>query len=156
MKYKSVEHSFFSKIDQSGECWEWKASQYKFGYGAFYNGKKVTHAHIFSYEIHFGEIPKGLFILHSCDNPKCVNPDHLRAGTQKENVKDMIDRKRAKFGFKRKIQNNKVFCINGHDVTEAESLYKSKNGYTACKICRRSQANLFKEKLKVANSKPKK
>lgn len=56
--------------------------------------RKVLLAHRVSFQIHFGDIPDGLFICHKCDNPKCVNPSHLFAGTNKDNVQDMILKQR--------------------------------------------------------------
>jgi len=90
---------FWSKV-QKGEtendCWKWLGSTKK-KYGQFY----ITHsdwisAHRFSWTLHFGEIPHGMYICHSCDNPPCVNPKHLWVGTQKENIGDMIKKGRAK------------------------------------------------------------
>ena len=85
------------KIVESG-CWEWQAARYnnKHMYGSFsYNGKK-TLAHRASYVIYNGDIPNGLLVCHTCDNEKCVNPNHLFLGTQKDNMQDMISKNRSK------------------------------------------------------------
>src|SRR5271169_284510 len=74
-------------------CWEWVGSQDAHGYGLIFRGK-CTRAHRVAYEAYHGRIPKGLHILHGCDNPSCINPDHLRAGTQKENMADRDERGR--------------------------------------------------------------
>lgn len=89
--------SFYSKINigSDDECWEWAAYTDNDGYGRFsyyHQGKEVCKgAHRISYELRKGPIPKGMCICHKCNNPSCCNPDHLYAGTQKDNWKDMVD-----------------------------------------------------------------
>lgn len=86
---------FWDKVDTSGECWEWTAGCFKRGYGAFaYDDHRPGYAHRFSYELHHGPIPEGKVVRHTCDNPKCVNPDHLKVGTQRDNIMDAINRDR--------------------------------------------------------------
>ncbi len=77
------------KVDQPDKCWEWKACKLPpCGYGLLSDvkGKSPLRAHRVSWEIHNGPIPKGLHVLHNCDNPSCVNPAHLAVGTQKDNI----------------------------------------------------------------------
>lgn len=87
---------FLSKIsiDDSG-CWLWMAGKSRAGYGQMRINKKTIYAHRLSYEINKGDIPYGFCILHSCDNPACVNPEHLSIGTQKDNLQDMWRKKRG-------------------------------------------------------------
>lgn len=165
MKYKSVEHSFFSKIDQSKECWEWKASFLNNRYGAFYDGTRIVSAHRYSFELHNGEIPQGKVIMHSCDNTKCVNPDHLVLGTQKENIHDMIKKGRANYSgvviarkvrlsnieIERKARSQSQLCKYGHDLTKPNSLVirinrPNKSGY--CRACARISTRKYNERKK--------
>jgi len=69
-------------------CWLWTGYNRQDGYGAFSVGKGMPVAHRVSYELFIGPIPKGLHILHKCDNPSCVRPDHLSIGTHLDNMAD--------------------------------------------------------------------
>lgn len=89
---------FWSKILKTDSCWLWIGYTNGMGYGKFARGPFRYYAHRLSYEIENGEIPKGKFIRHSCDNPTCVNPGHLLIGTQQENMKDASIRKRMPTG----------------------------------------------------------
>ena len=75
-------------------CIEWTGSSESKGYGQIRIDGKLVKAHRFAWEIANGPIPAGMLVLHSCDNPRCVNPDHLRVGTHVDNMADMDARNR--------------------------------------------------------------
>ena len=99
MAYKAAPKTerFWAKVDKTESCWLWTASRQSFGYGTFMLTKgKFTRAHRFSWELHNGPVPKGLFVLHRCDVPSCINPDHLYLGTDRDNARDRRERGRWK------------------------------------------------------------
>ena len=89
---------FWSKVNKNAEngCWVFTGAKHDWGYGIFYVDEKrrLVRAHRFSYWLHFGPYPKDKFVLHKCDNPPCVNPDHLFLGTQLDNVRDCLSKSR--------------------------------------------------------------
>lgn len=91
------EERFWSQVDKSKECWEWVGYCKSNGYGDFSVGRKAVFAHRFSYELMYGPIPESMVICHLCDNPKCVRPDHLKLGTQHDNVHDCIKKGRRRY-----------------------------------------------------------
>jgi len=93
-------HRFWSKVGPapSSCCWKWTACKNKDGYGAFRLKYKLVLAHRVAYTLTKGEIPDGLIVRHTCDNPACCNPDHLILGTQADNMADRGERKRQSKG----------------------------------------------------------
>lgn len=84
---------FWQRIDCSGECWEWKPAK-PGAYGTFHG----FAAHRFAYTLIFGSIPPEMFVCHECDNPRCVNPAHLWAGTYQDNWDDCRSKWRHSHG----------------------------------------------------------
>ena len=95
-----LETRFWSFIDKTGDCWIFTGNRPGGRYGHIKNHGKTLLAHRVSYEIHFGPIPEGQCVCHSCDNPPCVRPDHLFLGSISDNRMDMIDKKRWGLGSK--------------------------------------------------------
>jgi hypothetical protein len=106
-RYGKTENPTFSEkfwgkvIDVGSEgCWEWIGSIVAFGYGSSWNPRleRSQPAHRVAWELTHGPIPDGIEVRHRCDNPPCVNPDHLELGTHAENMADMYQRNRAALG----------------------------------------------------------
>ena len=102
-----IEERFWRQTNKGGatECWNWTGAPNMWGYGQIrdMNGRygKKKLAHRISWNIHNGPIPNGMLVLHTCDNPLCVNPNHLWLGTHKDNNDDMMKKGRhSKGGYK--------------------------------------------------------
>lgn len=89
----------WTEVAGPNECWNWKGSRKKGWHGQWRNGLgQIELAHRAAWRIMKGEIPPGMFVLHRCDNPACMNPSHLFLGTQADNLKDMWAKGRARPG----------------------------------------------------------
>lgn len=114
---------FWEKVRKTDSCWIWTGST-SLGYGSCWDGVKIRKAHRFSYALHFGTIPDGLDICHSCDNPACVRPTHLFAGTVSDNMQDM-DRKGRRNAVRGSRQG--LSKLTEAQVIEMRALYASGN-----------------------------
>lgn len=88
--------NFMRRLKRNRRCLEWIGQRTSEGYGRF----RGRGAHIFAYQYWVGPIPQGLYVLHTCDNPACVLPAHLRVGTQAQNMREKAERGRARGGLR--------------------------------------------------------
>lgn len=94
----TISERFWNKVQKTETCWLWiGANDGVFGHGCMGipGARKNIGAHRLSWRLHFGEIPDGMWVLHKCDVPACVNPDHLFLGTHNDNMRDKMLKKRA-------------------------------------------------------------
>ncbi len=90
---------FWRKVIKTDNCWLWNGPVDARGYGETMIKHKPKRAHRLAYEYTHGAIPPGLYVCHHCDNPLCVNPDHLFLGTAKDNTTDMVNKGRWRGGW---------------------------------------------------------
>jgi len=83
-----AEERFWAKVDKSGDCWLWTGAKVATGHGNMKVNGKPVGVHRFSYELAYGPIPQEMVIDHICRRGQCVNPEHLRAVTQKQNMEN--------------------------------------------------------------------
>lgn len=110
MTVKNREEHFWSKVvkKKDHECWNFKGSTHKTGYGQFYNGNTMTYAHRYAYESFYHRtIPEGLLIMHACDNKICCNPLHLFIGDDYMNAHDKVVKGRGNYGHSEKTRFSK-------------------------------------------------
>tara|TARA_R110000868_G_scaffold90170_1_gene250595 strand:+ start:277 stop:816 length:540 start_codon:yes stop_codon:yes gene_type:complete len=125
-----MEERFWEKVQKSEHgCWEWKSARGgPMQYGVMSFGGNARNAHRISWMINKGPIPEGKFVLHKCDNPTCVNPDHLFLGGYLENNRDMTQKKRHGTQLFTREQKTRIAAI--YDKYNA----KEKGGLTAQRI----------------------
>ena len=106
---QTLKEAFWAHVTPGGPdgCWEWQGYRHDWGYGKLAYRTQYYYAHRVSYELHYGPIPDGLHVCHTCDNPRCCNPAHLFVGTAKDNLSDMMMKGRGKGQFT-KGQNSKT------------------------------------------------
>lgn len=126
----------YKKLDSG--CWEWTGTTNDYGYGIFLlPGEVPIRAHRFSYTRTYGQIPDGMVILHTCDNPPCVNPEHLRLGTKADNNKDTAIKRRHNYGLDHwngRLSVDDILNIRNSDLKQ--TVLAQKYGVTPSHICR--------------------
>ena len=143
----TMENHFWAKVDKTDTCWLWTGGKDTGGYGALrvkaprLSNKKVR-ASRYSWELHNGPIPEGLWVLHTCDVRHCVNPAHLWLGTRQDNVDDMKAKGRQAYA-------NKTHCKWGHPLF-GDNLYQPEERHRACRTCRRRYALEWKQRQRTS------
>ena len=129
---------FFSKVSTKEpldrkECWEWRGSKNPAGYGLFRYRGACRLAHRVIAEHLYQDRVNSMLVCHKCDNPSCVNPDHLFLGTHKDNSQD-CSRKGRLGGC---VVEIKTHCHKGHEYSQ-ENTYINSRGHRECRICRKN------------------
>lgn len=137
-KHETTEQRFWKKVfvADPNQCWEWTASKDKFGYGWFWFDNKVAHAtrYVAIYQMGI-ELLEDQVVCHTCDNPGCVNLNHLFVGLHVDNMRDMVEKGRWSSGNAKKTE-----CKRGHKFTE-ENTRINPRGQRVCKACDRQIQN---------------
>ena len=142
---RTMEERFWAKVKKTDNCWEWTAHKLFNGYGRFSINKKPDYSHRVSWLIEHGEYPTGKHVLHTCDNPGCVRPEHLVLGTMSDNMADRDSKHRQYTKKKLHCRHGKPFSYKGR--------YRIAKTCKVCEISRRYKQNadpvIAKEKARM-------
>lgn len=126
------------EFDLNAGCWLWARAYTGNGYGQL--GRRGAHRA--SWEAFNGPIPDGLWVLHKCDTPACVNPHHLRLGSQKDNMSECGSKGRINQGHR--SWDRRTHCLHGHLITPGNT-YVRANGKRQCVACRKTIHRKYRE-----------
>lgn len=122
---------FWARLIKTETCWLWTGALTGGGYGVLTVQGERMGAHCFAYRLAHGPIPPGMLVMHECDNRRCANPAHLKAGTQLDNMRDMSAKGRH-------WRQGITHCQHGHEF-DSENTYINARGNRACKECARTR-----------------
>ncbi len=130
---------FWARVEKTDGCWIWTGTVTEYGYGTIGSGRKSpaqVRAHRVAYELFKGPIQNGLHVCHTCDNRRCVNPDHLFLGTIADNTADMVAKRRHSFGERHsraRLSPDDVSAIRAASGSATE--VAAKFGIKRCTVC---------------------
>lgn len=130
---KTAEERFWAFVEKTSACWVWKGPQDKDGYGVFTVGYKTLRAHRFSLELKNLKTPVHQ-VLHKCDNPSCVRPDHLFEGTAADNMRDKLLKGRHVSGMARHPERAAKGVDHGMGKLTEEAVIDIRTNYVPRKV----------------------
>lgn len=139
---------FLRKLIKTDSCWEWDAFVQENGYGQHSFGRKTILAHRASYQLFKGELLPDMQIDHTCNNRKCVNPDHLEQVTASENTKRMYQRGQEPRGAV-DFQKNKTHCQRGHAYNEENTYWRPDRVGRGCRQCIKIASTAYLKRREV-------
>jgi len=133
-----IETRLWGRCDKSGECWLYLGTKGGGGYGHISQNGRQRLAHRVSYELAYGPIPEGMDVLHRCDTPACVRPDHLFLGTHSDNIQDMLRKGRRR---ERRGEESNMAKLNADAVLDIRATY-GRNGVRLIDLAQKYNVHL--------------